>query len=92
MVSLGCPAIHVPESYFTRSLLAFLSPCFGFLMFLLGFISSLFQLAWEKGFDVAIVMLKFGLPNESGKNITMNTLKLENFCRICLSASMILES
>jgi hypothetical protein len=36
-------------------------------MFLLGFISSLFQLAWEKGFDVVIVMLKFGLPNESGK-------------------------
>jgi hypothetical protein len=34
-----------------------LSPCFGFLVFLLGFISSLAQLAWEKGFDVVDVVV-----------------------------------
>jgi hypothetical protein len=34
-----------------------LPPLFGFLLFLLGFISSLSQLAWEKGFDVVVVGL-----------------------------------
>jgi hypothetical protein len=47
--------IHVPEFKFT--------PCFhlvlvfGFLLFMRGFISSLPQLGWEKGFDVVVVYL-----------------------------------
>jgi hypothetical protein len=36
------------------SCLLFLSPRFGILSFQLGFISSLPQLVWEKGFDVVV--------------------------------------
>jgi hypothetical protein len=43
-------------SLLVSCLLFFLSLCFGFLMFLLDFISSLPQLAWEKGFDVVVVI------------------------------------
>jgi hypothetical protein len=36
--------------------LFFLSPCFGFLMYLLGFLSSIPQFDWEKRFDVVVVV------------------------------------
>ena len=49
-------------------------PCFGFLL-LLGFISSLPQLAWEKGFDVVVVVV-VETPN--------NYLRLLFICQIYL--------
>ena len=47
-ISDPCAGILVYSLFPSRS-------CFGFLLFLLGFISSLPQLAWEKGFDVVVV-------------------------------------
>lgn len=41
-----------------------LSPCFG-LFSLFGFISSLPQLAWEKGFDVVVVVNGGGITSIS---------------------------
>jgi hypothetical protein len=47
--------MHVPILVLLLFVYFFLSPRLGFLMFLLGFISSLPQLVWEKGFDVVVL-------------------------------------
>jgi len=52
-ISNSCAGILV-YSYFVYSFLSF---SFYFHKFLLGFISSLPQLAWDKGFDVVVVVV-----------------------------------